>query len=199
MKEANIILLLFLIIILSICCIATNNPVFSVILLIIIYLLTAIIFISLKAEFLGLALIVVYVGAISILFLFVIMMLNIRLLETRFIFHSIVIKIGLVFVIISLWLILIYSYQLQVLTYYSKIENNIWFSLLNSEYDIKIIGYVLINYNTLLLPIVGIILLISLLGSIMLTSGEYIDVTVIYDDIETNKAKKLLNKGYGIR
>jgi len=43
--------------------------------------LTSIIFIYLGADFLGLVLLIIYVGAIAVLFLFVVMMLNIRFLE----------------------------------------------------------------------------------------------------------------------
>jgi len=43
--------------------------------------MTTVIFILLGAEFLAIAVLIIYVGAISILFLFVVMMLNLRILE----------------------------------------------------------------------------------------------------------------------
>jgi len=61
--------------------IISKNPVQSVFFLIVIFLLTTVLFILLGAEFLAIAVLIIYVGAISILFLFVVMMLNLRILE----------------------------------------------------------------------------------------------------------------------
>jgi NADH:ubiquinone oxidoreductase subunit 6 (subunit J) len=51
-----------------------------------VYILVSIYFFLLGAEFLSIVLIIVYVGAVSILFIFVIMMLNVRLLNLYMIF-----------------------------------------------------------------------------------------------------------------
>ena len=59
----------------------TPNPVQSILFLILCFIFCSFLFVILGAEFLGILLLIVYVGAISILFLFVVMMLNIRLLE----------------------------------------------------------------------------------------------------------------------
>ncbi len=73
--------LMILIVIQSLCLLVSNNTINSVSLLINIYLTTSIVYIIIGAEFLALSLIIIYVGAISILFLFVIMMLNLRTVE----------------------------------------------------------------------------------------------------------------------
>jgi len=70
-----------LIITLSCNVLTVRNPVLAVVSLISTYLLVAILFITLGAEFISILLIIVYVGAISVLFLFVVMMLNVRMLE----------------------------------------------------------------------------------------------------------------------
>lgn len=49
--------------------------------LICVFLLSALCFLLIGAEFLSVLLIIIYIGAISILFLFVIMMLNLRIVE----------------------------------------------------------------------------------------------------------------------
>lgn len=67
--------------ILAMCIVTMKNPILAVISLILIYINTSIVFILLGAEFIGLVLIIIYVGAICILFLFVIMLLNSRVLE----------------------------------------------------------------------------------------------------------------------
>lgn len=59
----------------------TPNPVQSILFLILCFIFCSFLFVILGAEFLGILILIVYVGAISILFLFVLMMLNIRLLE----------------------------------------------------------------------------------------------------------------------
>eukprot|EP01136_Pigoraptor_vietnamica_P004091 Opistho-1_new@34088 len=61
--------------------ISAANPVHSVLALIIVFVNGTLQFVSIGADYLALTLLVVYVGALSILFLFVVMMLNIRLTE----------------------------------------------------------------------------------------------------------------------
>ena len=62
--------------------ILAKNTVQSILFLIIVFLITTNIFIIIGAEFLALFILIIYVGAISVLFLFVIMMLNLRLVES---------------------------------------------------------------------------------------------------------------------
>jgi NADH-quinone oxidoreductase subunit J len=57
--------------------VATRNPVHSVLFLILAFFNTAGLFILIGAEFLAMILVIVYVGAVAVLFLFVVMMLNI--------------------------------------------------------------------------------------------------------------------------
>lgn len=63
--------------------IGARNPVHSVLFLILAFVNAAGLFILLGAEFLGMILIVVYVGAVAVLFLFVVMMLDIDFVELR--------------------------------------------------------------------------------------------------------------------
>lgn len=74
-------IILFLIILLSFWIIFSKSAVTSVLCLVGVFLLSGICFLLLGAEFLAITLILVYGGAISILFLFIIMMLNLRLVE----------------------------------------------------------------------------------------------------------------------
>ena len=61
--------------------IAARNPVYSVLFLILTFFNSAGLFVLLGAEFLALLLVVVYVGAVAVLFLFVVMMLDIDFAE----------------------------------------------------------------------------------------------------------------------
>jgi NADH-quinone oxidoreductase subunit J len=63
--------------------IASRNPVHSVLFLIVAFFNAAGLFVLMGAEFLGLILVVVYVGAVAVLFLFVVMMLDIDFAELR--------------------------------------------------------------------------------------------------------------------
>lgn len=59
-----------------------RNPVYALLALILVFFNTVVVLVSAQAEFLGLSFLVVYVGAISILFLFVIRLLNIQELRS---------------------------------------------------------------------------------------------------------------------
>src|SRR5436190_22832910 len=63
--------------------IAAKNPVHSVLFLILTFVNAAALFMLLGAEFLAMILIVVYVGAVAVLFLFVVMMLDVDFVELR--------------------------------------------------------------------------------------------------------------------
>src|SRR6056300_910564 len=63
--------------------ISSRNPVHSVLFLILAFFNAAGLFVLLGAEFLAMLLVVVYVGAVAVLFLFVVMMLDINFVELR--------------------------------------------------------------------------------------------------------------------
>jgi len=63
--------------------IASRNPVHSVLFLILSFFNAAGLFVLLGAEFLGMILVVVYVGAVAVLFLFVVMMLDVDFAELK--------------------------------------------------------------------------------------------------------------------
>jgi len=63
--------------------ISARNPVHSVLFLILTFVNASALFILIGAEFLGMILLVVYVGAVAVLFLFVVMMLDIDFAELR--------------------------------------------------------------------------------------------------------------------
>ncbi len=63
--------------------IASRNPVASVLFLILAFVNAAGLFVLMGAEFLAMILVVVYVGAVAVLFLFVVMMLDVDFAELR--------------------------------------------------------------------------------------------------------------------
>jgi NADH-quinone oxidoreductase subunit J len=63
--------------------ILSRNPVYSALLLVLCFFNSAVIWILLDAEFLGIVLVLVYVGAVMVLFLFVVMMLDVNIEQLR--------------------------------------------------------------------------------------------------------------------
>src|SRR5580692_2211824 len=63
--------------------ISTRNPVYSALALVLCFLTSAAIWLLIGAEFLAVVLVLVYVGAVMVLFLFVVMMLDINIEEMR--------------------------------------------------------------------------------------------------------------------
>jgi NADH-quinone oxidoreductase subunit J len=63
--------------------ILARNPVYSALLLVLCFFNSAVLWLLLDAEFLGIVLVLVYVGAVMVLFLFVVMMLDINIEEFR--------------------------------------------------------------------------------------------------------------------
>jgi len=61
----------------------SKNTIYSVFFLILVFISISILFIMIGAEFLGMIMLIVYVGAVAILFLFVVMMLNISKLTAK--------------------------------------------------------------------------------------------------------------------
>ena len=61
--------------------ITARNPIHSVLFMILVFVNVIFLLICLQAEFLALTFVIVYVGAVAVLFLFVVMMLNIKVTE----------------------------------------------------------------------------------------------------------------------
>lgn len=63
--------------------IASNNPIHGVLALILLFLNSSLILITYEINFLALIIIIIYLGAVTILFLFTLMMLNLQLYESK--------------------------------------------------------------------------------------------------------------------
>ena len=81
----------------------TNNPVHSILFLILTFFNSAVLLFLLNAEFLGLIFIIVYVGAIAVLFLFVVMMLNVKVIPADNTMYLPLIFIGSIFLFTQLY------------------------------------------------------------------------------------------------
>lgn len=148
------------------------NPINSIICLISTFVFTAILLFLFRIDFLSLIFIIVYVGAIAVLFLFVVMMIAIKIPDTNFFNLNNLIKIlKTVTVFISIFILLI-TFLTRIFSneiYYFKTLPFQINNLLDTLYGIEVLGQGLYNYFGFCFLIAGLILLVALIGSILLT------------------------------
>ncbi len=181
--------------------VASRNPVHSVLFLILAFFNAAGLFLIAGAEFLAMILVIVYVGAVAVLFLFVVMMLDIDFAEMRkgiLQYMPIGALIGLIlFLELALlagsWVILPEVADSSVLPIDNSISNT------------KALGQVLYTRYVFLFQGAGIILLIAMVGAIVLSlhhrsnvKRQDIGKQVARDPKETVKTVKVKSgKGIG--
>lgn len=159
----------------SIMVIIAQHPVFSLLFLVSCFIFSSFLLFLLECEFLAFLFIVVYVGAIAILFLFAIMMLESKLnnLSKNTIKYF---PIGILFSIVLLLPILnvvntffVDSSTVSDSFYVNNYQN--WYDLIDSTYDVNVYGQILYSYFALQLLIAGLILLVVLIGVVSLTNS----------------------------
>lgn len=150
----------------GICCLAglmvvsSRNPVHSVLFLILAFFNAAGLFILLNAEFLAMLLVVVYVGAVAVLFLFVVMMLDINYSELREGFQkyrSLGLFVGAVLLVELFATFFEYSGNVKSLPSPGAVHNT------------KALGQVIYTDYIYLFQLAGLILLVAMIGAIALT------------------------------
>ena len=148
--------------------ISAKNPVHSVLYLILAFFNSAALFVLLGAEFIAMILVVVYVGAVAVLFLFVVMMLDINFAELRQGFLQYLPIGGLIGLILLIELILVVSgwalspEAIQVGSQVAPVVSD----LTNTEQ----LGHVIYTDYAYLFQIAGMILLVAMIGAIVLTN-----------------------------
>lgn len=147
--------------------IAARNPVHSVLFLILAFFNSAGLFMLAGAEFLALLLIVVYVGAVAVLFLFVVMMLDVDFAELRQGFLQYLPVGALVAVILVLELALVLG--ASVLDADVAMETGMPMPPLEEVSNIEAIGLVLYTDYVYFFQAAGLVLLVAMVGAIVLT------------------------------
>ena len=147
--------------------ISSKNPVHSVLFLILAFFNSAGLFVLLGAEFLAMILVVVYVGAVAVLFMFVVMMLDINIAELKHGFLQYLPLGGVVGLILLLELILslggfIISSQSQ--SSIAAPRPNI-----NEVTNTEAIGNLIYTNYIYFFQAAGLILLVAMIGAIVLT------------------------------
>ena len=146
--------------------ISARNPVHSVLFLILSFVNASGLFVLLGAEFLAMILVVVYVGAVAVLFLFVVMMLDINFVKLREGFLQYLpfgALLGIVLIIELGILFLTKSFSENSLSKFVELP------IMNEVENTKLIGQVLYTNYFYLFQISGLILLVAMVGSITLT------------------------------
>lgn len=156
--------------------ILSKNSIYSVLFLVLSFIITSCLLFLLECEFLALVFLIIYVGAISILFLFVVMMLNIKIVNsTKDIAKYIPIGniIGGIF-FFELYANISDSY-LNNPYYNSFLSNHYvnWFEKIDFLTNIESIGQVLYTFYVVQFLVSGLILLVAVLGAVVLTMSNY--------------------------
>jgi len=185
--------------------IISRNTVYSVFFLILVFVTVSVLFIMIGAEFLGMIMLIVYVGAVAVLFLFVVMMLNVNEKKTKqSVKKSFVNSISIgsfVGIIIFLELIVAvggWKYK-ETFTSLSLINPNLGIS------NAHAIGNVLYTDYIHLFQISGIILLVAMIGAISLTFNkrENIKRQNYFDQIQREKESSIslveVESGKGVK
>ena len=145
--------------------IASRNPVHSVLFLILAFVNAAGLFVLLGAEFLAMILIVVYVGAVAVLFLFVIMMLDVDFAELREGFIQ-YLPVGIVIGGIFMFELLLVGGGWVI---NANVAKSIASPIPSNVSNTEALGLVLYTKYIHYFQIAGMVLLVAMIGAIVLT------------------------------
>ena len=159
--------LTFLLIISGLFVFLSYNPVHSVLFLILTFCNASGILFLFKAEFLALIFIIIYVGAIAVLFLFVVMMLNVKAFTTFNLFHLPFVLLGVVILLVQIFLVIDKSFF--GLDSINEINLFNFTNSLDTLNNIDVLGQGLYNYFLICFLLAGLILLVAMIGAIVLT------------------------------
>ena len=147
----------------------SRNTVHSVFFLILDFITISCLFIMIGAEFIGMIMLIVYVGAVAVLFLFVVMMLNVAQQKN----HWFVSKDSSRHIPIGLLISVIIFFELIIVIggwkYKPDLFNSTKSSLENGVSNTHSLGQVLYTDYIHVFQISGMILLIAMIGAIVLT------------------------------
>lgn len=160
-------LILFLLVVSSIFVLIVSNPIQSLLWLILAFTFSSMFFLIFGAELMSVIIFMVYIGAIAVLFLFVIMMLNIKIIELRF-YYLRYLSIGIIvigFLILEIILSIIFEFNLNN---YKFFDYQNWLIFLNFKGNLYLLGSFIYVYNFIIFLLLGIILYVSMFCSIIL-------------------------------
>jgi NADH-quinone oxidoreductase subunit J len=149
----------------SVMVIASRNPVHAVLFLIVAFFNAAGLFLLMGAEFVAFILVIVYVGAVMVLFLFVVMMLDVNFRQLRQGFKR--------YVPVGAAVALLLATQLVLITSAWVVDPRVLSTTVNSSQDMaentRAIGQILYTDYFYPFQVSGLILLVAMVGAIVLT------------------------------
>lgn len=153
--------------------ISSRNPVHSVLFLILSFFNAAGLFVLLGAEFIAMILVIVYVGAVAVLFMFVVMMLDINFVELR--------KGAMQYIPLGLLVAAVLLIELFLLynnwNFAPEAINNLNAPAIPGQgSNTHELGKILYTQYVFPFQVSGLILLVSMIGAIVLTHRRRADV-----------------------
>ena len=144
--------------------ITSTNPVLSAINLVFSFFLSAVLWLLLGAEFLSIILILVYVGAVMVLFLFVVMMLDINVAK----------KTAAYIKYLPLGILIFIAFNALIIYFFLNTFENIDYNAIKnieiiSDSNTENLGYLLFTKYIIEFEIAGLILLLGIISAIVLT------------------------------
>ena len=161
----------------------TKNPIFSVLFLIFSFFNVSAILFLFNFEFIPIAFLVIYVGAVAVLFLFVLMMLNIKLAELLESYHN-AMPIGLIFGIFFIYqLVFLLRFEFELLNMFDSLSVVFlldfscaqfeFFNSIGSFSNIKTLGLSLFSDFLYHFLFAGLVLLLAMIAAIILTLQKH--------------------------
>ena len=194
--------------------ISSRNPVHSVMFLVVVFLSAAGLLFCLEVEFLALSFIIVYVGAIAILFLFVVMMLDIKIGDNSLgsfnygmlgLFFSLLFSIGIILPLFEG--VSVYPYPetglFDNMTSFLNITNQStgysyisWYNQIDFITNLESIGQILYTYYFVFFLMAGFILFVSMTGALMLTLTlkKSVKKQIVYKQLARHNENAFLNQ-----
>ena len=151
-----------------------RNPVHSVLWLILAFLSAAGLFVLLGAEFVAMLLIIVYVGAVAVLFLFVVMMLDVDFAELKGEMARYMPLAALIGLVLLMQLVLVFG-SWDAAPQAEGLRRAVTPDLAEMQ-NTKALGMLLYDRYFMLFQLAGLVLLVAMIGAILLTLRHRSDV-----------------------
>ena len=152
--------------------VVSRNPVHSVLWLILAFLSSAGLFVLLGAEFVAMLLIIVYVGAVAVLFLFVVMMLDVDFAELK----AEMAKYMPLALLIGLVLLMQFGIAFGVWQVAEGAEGLRMAETPGDVHNTAALGAILYDQYFLAFQLAGLVLLVAMIGAIVLTLRHRQDI-----------------------
>lgn len=177
--------------------IIVQNSIYSVLFLVLSFVSAASLLLLFECEFIALMFIIIYVGAIAVLFLFIVMMLDIKIISNNkdtLKYFPVGFLIGTLFLLEIFYIL---TENLENNLYYQSISINYytnWYDKLDCFSDIESVGQVMFTQYVLQFLIAGNILLLATLAVVVLTinTSTKSKTQIIFKQIARNYKNVLL-------